>query len=77
MTQRLERDGLLKAMIDSIQNGKTTYTVSDLSIPGLRHFVYKSRPHVQVTMPEYEDPYDNQNEKRRSVDIALLVFSIY
>lgn len=65
--QRLEKDGLLKAMTDSIRNGKTTYLVSDLSIPGLRHFVYKSRPNVQITLPEFEDPYDDDNEKRRYV----------
>lgn len=45
--------------------GETEYTVADLGVPGLRHFVYKSRPHVQVTMPLFEDPYDDPNEKRR------------
>ncbi|THH30723.1 hypothetical protein EUX98_g3458 [Antrodiella citrinella] len=73
VTERLENDGLLKAMTDAIQNGKTTYLVSDLSIPGLRHFVYKSRPHVQVTMPEYEDPYDDQNEKRRLITLYQIL----
>lgn len=41
------------------------YTVGELGIPGLRHFVYKSRAHVQVTVPVYEDPYDSQEERRR------------
>lgn len=62
-------------MSESIRDGKTTYAVSDLSIPGLRHFVYKSRPHVQVTMPEYEEPYDEENEKRRFV--CLNIMSLY
>ena len=44
--------------------------MADLSIPGLRHFLYKSRPQVQVTMPIYEDPYDDINERRRSVQIV-------
>lgn len=64
----MEREGLLESLASSIKEGGTTYSVSDLSIPGLRHFLYKSRPHVQVTMPEFEDPYDDLNEKRRSVN---------
>ena len=41
--------------------------MADLSIPGLRHFVYKSRAHVQITAPTYEEPYDDIKERRRSV----------
>ncbi|GJJ13285.1 hypothetical protein Clacol_007536 [Clathrus columnatus] len=29
----------------------------NLSIPGLRHFIYKSRVHVQITYPAWEDHY--------------------
>ncbi|TCD70523.1 Vacuolar fusion protein mon1 [Steccherinum ochraceum] len=73
VTERLEKDGLLKAMAESIRNGKTTYLVSDLSIPGLRHFVYKSRPNVQITLPEFEDPYDDDNEKRRLITLYQIL----
>ena len=40
--------------------------MADLSIPGLRHFIYKSRAHVQITAPIYEEPYDDIKERRRS-----------
>ncbi|KAH8104565.1 trafficking protein Mon1-domain-containing protein [Cristinia sonorae] len=73
VTEKLEREGLLKAMTDAMHKGKTTYTVSDLSIPGLRHFVYKSRPHVQVTMPEYDEPYNDNNEKRRLITLYQIL----
>ncbi|KAJ4001050.1 trafficking protein Mon1-domain-containing protein [Lentinula boryana] len=33
----------------------SSYTVSELGIPGLRHFVYKARGLVQVTYPLWED----------------------
>ncbi len=65
MLQRLANDGLLKRLSDAISQGDTEYSVANLGIPGLRHFMYKSRSHVQVTMPMFEDPYDTPNEKRR------------
>ncbi|KAK7469379.1 Vacuolar fusion protein mon1 [Stygiomarasmius scandens] len=65
VTKKLEDDGTLVALCDTLQSGKAEYTVSELGIPGLRHFIYKSRPQVQVTFPVFEDPYDTPNEKRR------------
>jgi len=55
----------LQALIDAISRGETEYSVADLGVPGLLHFMYKSRAHVQVTMPLFEDPYHDLNEKRR------------
>ena len=63
--QRLENDGTLASIEKAIRNGLTEYSVSDLSIPGLRHFVYKSRSLVQITAPIFEEPYDDINERRR------------
>ncbi|EED82311.1 predicted protein [Postia placenta Mad-698-R] len=65
INQRLMQDGLLGALTGAISRGETEYAAGDLGVPGLRHFVYKSRSHVQVTMPLFEDPYDNSHEKRR------------
>ncbi|KAF7792599.1 hypothetical protein EIP86_003695 [Pleurotus ostreatoroseus] len=69
VSEKLERDGMMQALVDSIAEGRSEYSVGDLSIPGLRHFLYKSRPQVQVTMPTFEDPYDDLNEKRRLVTL--------
>lgn len=72
LAQRLTQDGLLDALINAISRGETEYSVSDLGVPGLRHFVYKSRAHVQVTMPLFEDPYDVLNEKRRYATLFMV-----
>ena len=59
----------MNAMSEAIIKGKTTYSVSNLGIPGLRHFLYKSRSHVQITMPEFEDPYDDLDDRRRLITL--------
>ncbi|KAI0250818.1 trafficking protein Mon1-domain-containing protein [Lactifluus subvellereus] len=66
---RLENDGTLANIEKAIRNGLTEYSVADLSIPGLRHFVYKSRAHVQITSPTYEEPYDDVKERRRLITL--------
>ncbi|KAI0781961.1 trafficking protein Mon1-domain-containing protein [Abortiporus biennis] len=73
VSEKLEREGMMQAMVDAIHQGKTSYLVSDLSIPGLRHFLYKSRANVQVSMPEFEDPYDDLNEKRRLITLYQML----
>lgn len=65
--QKLVADGSLKALIDAVN--ESDYTVAELGIPGLRHFVYKARAQVQVTFPVFEDPYDDETEKRRLVTL--------
>ena len=62
---------MLRALVHAIAKGATEYAVGDLSVPGLRHFVYKSRAQVQVTAPRYEEPYDDANERRRCVLLSL------
>lgn len=52
--------------------GTTDYSVSNLGIPGLRHFVYKARPLVQITHPVYDDVYGEEDERRRYVALPCL-----
>ncbi|KAF8635850.1 hypothetical protein AX15_000042 [Amanita polypyramis BW_CC] len=73
-SQKLENDGLLGGIIDACRSRNTIYSVSDLGIPGLRHFVYKSRAHVQVTMPIFEEPYDDITAKRRLVTLYQTLY---
>jgi len=68
-SQKLENDGLLQEIVDNCRSLKPSYFVSDLRIPGLRHFVYKSRAHVQITMPEFEEPYNDMDARRRLVTL--------
>lgn len=43
------------------------FTASGLGIPGLRHFIYKSRTHVQLLAPSWEEPYAEVEERKRRV----------
>lgn len=68
-TQKMQQDRLLDAISNWIQGGQSEYVVSDLRVPGLRHFVYKSRAHIQVTMPVFEEPYENLDDRRRLITL--------
>lgn len=74
VAQKLQSQGTLQAITDAMESGKTHYSVSQLAIPGLRHFVYKSRPHVQITFPIFEDPYDSRDEIRRIITMYQTVY---
>ncbi|KAJ7644013.1 vacuolar fusion protein MON1 [Roridomyces roridus] len=65
VTERMESDGTLDNIANAFRSGHTEYSVSELGIPGLRHFLYKSRAQVQITCPTFEDPYSNIDERRR------------
>ncbi|KAG6887771.1 hypothetical protein C0995_012885 [Termitomyces sp. Mi166 len=67
VTTRLEKDGTLDAIVNVCSSNQTEYSVGDLGIPGLRHFVYKSRSQVQITTPSFEDPYDSVENRRRLI----------
>jgi hypothetical protein len=71
--QKLEIENTLPSIFSAIKSGSTEYPVSALSIPGLRHFVYKSRALVQITLPVFEDPYDDDEERRRIMTIYQIL----
>lgn len=41
------------------------YTVEEIQIPSLLHFMYKSKVHVQFTTPGFSGPYVNDGDRRR------------
>ncbi|KAG6831949.1 hypothetical protein H0H92_006550 [Tricholoma furcatifolium] len=71
--QRLEKDGTLDAITNASSCRETEYSVADLGIPGLRHFVYKSRSQVQITAPTFEDPYHTIEDRRRLITLYQTV----
>jgi len=71
IVQKLDEDGTFDAIAESIRVSE--YSVSDMGIPGLRHFVYKSRQHVQITSPKWEEPYNDINERRRLITLYQLI----
>ncbi|KAF4599518.1 Vacuolar fusion protein mon1 [Pleurotus pulmonarius] len=73
VSQKLDNEGISDAIISDLRNGKTEYSVAELGIPGLRHFVYKSRGQVQVTIPSFDDPYDSPTERRRLLTLYQIL----
>ncbi|KAJ3868751.1 vacuolar fusion protein MON1 [Lentinula novae-zelandiae] len=51
----------------------SSYAISELGIPGLRHFVYKARGLVQVTYPADEKNEGETDEKKRIITLYQLV----
>ncbi|CAG8458034.1 13062_t:CDS:10 [Rhizophagus irregularis] len=41
------------------------YSIADVGAAGLRHFIYKSRKHVQYTSPTFMAPYNDPHEKQK------------
>ncbi|WVR04506.1 hypothetical protein IAU60_001510 [Kwoniella sp. DSM 27419] len=61
--EKLEADKSLPRIKDAIP--LHPYTVAAVGCPGLRHFIYKSRIHVQITQPEWEAPYSEGSTDRK------------
>lgn len=66
IVQKMTSDKTLELLVEAFKSGRTEYSVSELGIPGLRHFVYKSRTQVQITLPIFEDPFHQATERKRS-----------
>ncbi|KAG8933825.1 Vacuolar fusion protein mon1 [Tulasnella sp. 418] len=71
VVENLESSGLLRSIFTATRQHE--YTTSELGVPGLRHFVYKSRKHVQLTMPIWEDPYSGLDDQRRLVTLYQIL----
>lgn len=63
ISQNLEKEKTLSKIEQSI--AQHTYTVDSLGCSGLRHFIYKSRQHVQITMPEWPEHNKADGQDRR------------
>ncbi|OCF42348.1 vacuolar fusion protein MON1 [Kwoniella heveanensis CBS 569] len=60
---KLEQDKTLGKITEAIPSHP--YPISAIGCPGLRHFIYKSRIHVQITQPEWETPYTEDSVDRK------------
>jgi len=61
--QKLLRCGCCKAINDSLS--RRNYLMSDVGIPEIWHFIYKSRSTSQLTSPDYSAPYTSTQEQTR------------
>jgi hypothetical protein len=66
---RLAGDGIVRALAAHVRGGGAAYAVGAVGAPGLRHFAYKSRAHVQLTAPAWEEPYEREDDRRRVVTL--------
>lgn len=55
IAEKLRNLGCLKAITESLEQNK--YKASDIGIPEIRHFLYKSKSTSLFTSPTYEAPY--------------------
>ncbi|CAG8583240.1 1631_t:CDS:10 [Diversispora eburnea] len=52
------------AMVIQLVSWLKALFTTDVGVPGLRHFIYKSRTHVQYTSPTFVEPYCNPQERQ-------------
>lgn len=52
---------------------RAPYGCAELGVPGLRHFLYKSRVHVQATYPVWDEEYQTPDSQRRCVRFPVPV----
>lgn len=71
--QKLLRCGCCKAINDALS--RRNYLMSDVGIPEIWHFIYKSRSTSQLTSPDYGAPYTTADEQTRLFAIYQWVHS--
>ncbi|SCV72231.1 BQ2448_4925 [Microbotryum intermedium] len=67
--EEVKRTLKAKKLLDNIEEPKIKrlqeYSLMDLAVPGLRHFLYKARPYVQITNPVWEGEYETDRNRVR------------
>jgi len=71
--QKLLRCGCCKAITDALS--RRNYLMSDVGIPEIWHFIYKSRSTSQLTSPDYSGPYTTAEQQTRLFGIYQWVHS--
>ena len=61
----LKETGTWPELLEAIP--KSDYSIADVGVPGLRHFIYMSRSTMQFTAPRMEAPYHTHEEQLRLI----------
>lgn len=72
--ESLKQSDIITTISNFIPN--QNYTLADIQIKGLRHFLYKSFFNSQMTMPEYSAPYLAKKEQRRIFQLYQSSYSL-
>lgn len=62
ITKEFEKEDILNLVPDMYNKH---YSVMDVGVPGLLHFLYKSDGIRQLTLPRYTAPYNSKTAKKR------------
>ncbi|XP_060544417.1 vacuolar fusion protein MON1 homolog A-like [Pantherophis guttatus] len=71
--ERLKKRGVHHALLEAVRT--PFYSVSQVGIPDLRHFIYKSKSSGLFTSPEIEAPYITEEEKERLLELYQYLHS--
>ncbi|XP_060096046.1 vacuolar fusion protein MON1 homolog A [Heteronotia binoei] len=71
--ERLKKRGVYHALLEALRT--PFYSVSQVGIPYLRHFIYKSKSSGLFTSPEIEAPYITEKEKERLLGLYQYLHS--
>ncbi|KAM9132896.1 vacuolar fusion protein MON1 homolog A [Pangshura tecta] len=71
--ERLQKRGVSHALQEALRT--PFYSISQVGIPDLRHFIYKSKSSGLFTSPEIEAPYVSEEEKQRLLELYQYLHS--
>ncbi|XP_058027370.1 vacuolar fusion protein MON1 homolog A isoform X2 [Ahaetulla prasina] len=71
--ERLKKRSVHHALLEAVRT--PFYSVSQVGIPDLRHFIYKSKSSGFFTSPEIEAPYITEKEKERLLELYQYLHS--
>uniref|UniRef100_A0A8C5RVJ3 Vacuolar fusion protein MON1 homolog n=1 Tax=Laticauda laticaudata TaxID=8630 RepID=A0A8C5RVJ3_LATLA len=71
--EHLKKRGVHHALLEAVRT--PFYSVSQVGIPDLRHFIYKSKSSGLFTSPEIEAPYITEEEKERLLELYQYLHS--
>ena len=61
----MTQSGCLFSLQESIRNAE--YSVDDVGVPGIRHFMYKSKVNIQYTQSLFGEPYNRSSEEQTRI----------
>ncbi|XP_060621725.2 vacuolar fusion protein MON1 homolog A isoform X2 [Anolis sagrei] len=71
--ERLKKRGVYHALLEALHT--PFYSASQVGIPDLRHFIYKSKSSGLFTSPEIDAPYITEEEKERLLGLYQYLHS--
>lgn len=71
--ERLKKRNTFQMLLEELQT--PSYSISQVGIPDLRHFIYKSRSSGLFTSPEVEAPYTSEQQRERLLELYQYLYS--